>query len=607
MKGSSKTFVTCVAILLLIAGGAALYKYWPFDFQPTPDQTISVPFIFWGGDVATFHANGNLETQPKSIFDNLGLKVKLTAGDNFDQQVKDYLSNKSPFLRGTMSMLGQVSDQLTANPKTTPVVFLQLTWSAGDHLVGRESFATLNNLKGKTIALQKGGPHVGMLNDILNTTKLTWKDVKVVWTEEVSGDKGPAELFRKDNSIDACFAISPDMTDLCGGLDDIGKGGGKSIKGAHVVVSTAHMSRSIADVYAVRKDFYDKYKGWVAKFAAGYIKGSEEVVAAKKKAGDKWAEGAGGADYRAMIKLAQDIWGQDKSLKDNVAKAEDVDGLISDATFVGLPGNEIFFTKQGNLSGFKNKMDMALKLPDDPAKDMLKNNPKPFEAGGLNYADLRRIGNLTGKALPNERFAAEIKIEPEKTIYSFEIYFKGGQHDFDVAQYGTEFQRALEQASLFGNAVVAIQGHADIYHLVNGFEKAALEKGLIKRGEGDEFIVTADNSMMKLTDIKKILKLVESNELSVKIEGENVPLKTQAAYLQELSEARAKEVRTSVDNYAKARGLVLDSSQIRSRGVGATDPADPRKEEQFQAANRRVVFSIIRVPPGMVESNEFGF
>src|SRR5207247_9987513 len=143
--------------------------------------------------------------------------------------------NKSPLLRGTLSMLGQVSDQLTAKPETQPVVFLQLTWSAGDHFVGRPDFKTLNDVKGKKIAIQAGGPHVGMLNDILRTAQVDWKDIQVVWTDDVSGDKGPAAAFRKDKSIDACFAISPDMADLTGGLESTGDGKGNSVDGAHVV------------------------------------------------------------------------------------------------------------------------------------------------------------------------------------------------------------------------------------------------------------------------------------------------------------------------------------------------------------------------------------
>ncbi len=189
-------------LLLIVGGAVAIYRFAPslngtanpvpanpppspvvqpavvVDTTPVaasakvkPGEVVRVPFIFWGGDVATFVANGGLQTSKDSILGRQDLNVQLTKGDDFDQQVKDYLDNKSPFLRGTLSMLGQVSDQLTAKPETTPVVFLQLTWSAGDHLVGRSAFKTLNDIKGKKIALQKGGPHVGMLNDILRTAQ----------------------------------------------------------------------------------------------------------------------------------------------------------------------------------------------------------------------------------------------------------------------------------------------------------------------------------------------------------------------------------------------------------------------------------------------------
>src|SRR5205823_5651314 len=136
----------------------------------------------------------------------------------------------------------------------------------------------------------------------------------VVWTTDVSGAKGPAESFRKDKSIDACFVISPEMFELTsapdlGGIESVGDGAKKSIKGAHVVVSTAHMSRSIADVYACRKDFYEKNRAWVDKFVAGYLKGCEELVDVKKRATNK--DKAAEAKYKQIIKLAQNIWSKD--------------------------------------------------------------------------------------------------------------------------------------------------------------------------------------------------------------------------------------------------------------------------------------------------------
>ena len=214
------------------------------------DKTISVPYITWGGDMATFYANGGTRTKKGSIFDKKGLDLKLTAGDDFVQQVRDYISGKSPFLRGTVRMMGLASEVINADPKTQGMVILQMTWSAGDHMLVRPGIKTVQSLKGKTVVLQKGGPHVGMLDDILHTARLSWKDIKVIWADYLTGtDKSPAAMFRKSGSIDACFVITPDMIGLCGGLDSTGSGAEGTVKGARVLVSTAELSRSIADVY----------------------------------------------------------------------------------------------------------------------------------------------------------------------------------------------------------------------------------------------------------------------------------------------------------------------------------------------------------------------
>ena len=244
--------------------------------------SIQVPYILWGGDVATFLANGDLKTKPGSLFQSAGLDVQLTPGDDFVAQVRNYLEGKTPFLRGTMHMLGLAGEVVGADPRTKPVVILQLSWSAGDHIVARKGIRSLNDLKGKKIACQQGGPHVGLLYDSLTAAKLTKADVEIVWTKEITGANGPADAFRNDPSIDACCVITPDMMGLSTGLNQEGSGAEGTVAGAHVVNSTAQMSRSIADVYAVRRDWYDANQDWVKKFVANQLKATEQLVAMRK-------------------------------------------------------------------------------------------------------------------------------------------------------------------------------------------------------------------------------------------------------------------------------------------------------------------------------------
>jgi outer membrane protein OmpA-like peptidoglycan-associated protein len=574
---------TCLAAILLLAHHPTPQ---PAAFAQEKAEAVSVPYIFWGGDVATFQANGGLETRAGSLFAKSGLNLKLTDGNDFDKQVADYLANKSPFLRGTVSMLAQKCDVLGKDPKTKPVVFLQLTWSAGDHLVSREPLKTLADLKGKKIALQKGGPHVGMLDDVLWTARIPWKDVTVVWTDDVTGEKGPAALFRKDNSVDACFAITPDMMGLTGGLDKTGDGAKDSVKGAHVLVSTADMKRSIADVYACRKDFYDAHKDVIEKFTAGYLKACEEIVEAKKE-----QKKDGKSDkYQAVLKLTRDVFGKDVPTDDDAA------GLLEDAVFVGLPGNVGFFTDKGNLSGFDAKQASALDLA--VAEGGAKARVELLKAD-LDYAKLKKDGGLTGQSPPEERFRNNVKLLPENALFSFNISFEPNQSDFSEEKYSKDFDRAVRLASLFGNAVIAVRGHADPSNMIGEFLVGAEKKKLLTR-KGDDYLL-ADGTKLDLKDTKKVLELIDKNDLH----GNDFDLKDLVKQLGSLSETRAETVRGAVVKFAGSKKFRLDRSQIKAQGVGAAEPAAPYpKTNDERAANRRVEFRLVRVPvEGLIESD----
>ena len=145
---------------------------------------LLIPYITWGGESALFYANGGLSTQPNSIMASLGLNLKLVPGDDFMQQIRDYLAGRSPVLRGTFRMIAQASEVIGRDPRTQGVVFGQLTWSAGDHFVGRSNIRKISDLKGKKIAVQKGGPHVGMLYDMLLTARLPKSDLQIIWMDE---------------------------------------------------------------------------------------------------------------------------------------------------------------------------------------------------------------------------------------------------------------------------------------------------------------------------------------------------------------------------------------------------------------------------------------
>lgn len=571
--------------------------------------STQVPFITWGGDVATFLANGGLNTTADSVYGKSGLNLKLVAGDDFVQQVRDYLAGKSPYLRCTTDMLGMASEVVNKDPRTKPVVVFQLTWSAGDHIVSRENIRTLNDLKGKTVCLQTGGPHTGLLYDSLRAAGLDIKDVKIVWAKDLTGSPdSPAEMFRKDPKIDACCVISPDMIGLCSGLTSIGSGAEGTVKGSHVVNSTASMSRSIADIYVVRSDYYKAHKDLVEKFVVGYLKGAEELLEVKKQ----YDDGKGNSPkYLAALKMAQDIYGA-KTLP---TIENDAHGLVSDANFVRIPGNEIFFNDPNNLTGFAvkqtNALDLAMKLGSIKEKLGFDKSDwdykKLSEAVGVKYvAPVYATGRVKAEVAD---FGKDLDTN---TILTFEIKFEPEQITFPVETYAADFKRFCQLSATFSNAVVVIEGHSDPTLALQHFFWAAKAKGLITGSDG---VYKFKEQPLDLKDTELVIKTIQSENFAgqkrTNSEGQEVeipdPKQTVVAALT-LSKSRAEAVRKSIENYAKANSFQVDLSQIKPWGVGVASPVNPRPRNMQQAKeNMRVVFRVVRVKAEALKSEDFDF
>lgn len=572
-------------------------------------QPIEVPFITWGGDAATFHANGGgLVTKRGSAYGNMGLNMKLTPGDDFVKQVQNYMSGKSPFLRGTFRMLGQASEVIASDPRTKPVVILQLSWSAGDHIVSRSRFNTLNDLapvngKKVRIACQKGGPHVGLLYDSLQVANIPRNAIEVVWVDDLTGPNGPAERFRKDPTIDACCVITPDMFGLTGGPDSKGTGAEGTVAGAKVLNSTADMSRSIADVYAVRSDWFKANRGWVEKFVAGYLRATEDVV---KLRNSYEQSGKMQPAYRNLLVACQSIFGKDVL----PTLEEDAHGLLLDCTFVGMPGQVAFFEDEGNLNGFGKKMEAALDLATSWG---YAKQEYGFVPGGFDYPALgKSVGIRVESLRQSEKFdgakIANLADEglDEKTIVSFTINFGMDDTNFQARQFAAEFKQALQAASTFGNSVVVIRGHSDTTRTLGEFVRGGLEQGTLRvtgKGRNRRYFLN-DGAQVRLTDTAAVSQLIGTGLFDSR---NHKPSRVVASALR-LSKSRADVVKDSLVSFAEQQKVTFDTSQIQPVGAGISDPVVPRPFDKTEAAkNRRVEFRIVRVPAEALTPDAFDF
>ncbi len=579
----------------------------PVDVQPVRSSTpLEVPFITWGGDVATFHANGGLTTRKGTIYDRQGLNLKLTPGDDFIGQVKNYLGGNSPFLRGTLRMLGQASEVLGRDPRTKPVVVLQLSWSLGDHIVARAPLKKLNDLAPKQgkkvkIACQQGGPHVGLLYDALSQAKLKRDDIEIVWKSDLTGPNGPAEAFSKDKSIDACCVITPDMIGLTGGSDSVGSGAGGTVRGAHTLLSTAQMSRSIADVYAVRSDWFKSNRATVEKFVSGYLRGTEIVLQMRDNFEETQESEAMSSDYKALLVMAQSIFGK------KVLPSIEVDahGLLLDCSFARLPGQIEFFEIEGNSTGFEAKTTAALDLAVNWGYARAQ---KSFDLAGLDY---KRVAGLTGlkyvRPQLGETFRSDVLGEllrrgsdDEDVIASFQILFDANAEDFPIDRYGDDFREAIASARKFGAAVMEIRGHADPTRTLVTLIRAGMARNLLKK-VGSKWFFKGKEIDLGQTD--NMVELIKSGAFDG-VKDHDPRLVMQSAL--NLSLSRAAKVKDVMAKLAKKEGLVLDTTQLQPVGVGISEPVVPVPLSDKDAApNRRVEFRIVKVPAEAIKQSDF--
>ena len=221
------------------------------------------------------------------------------------------------------------------------------------------------------------------------------------------------------------------------------------------------------------------------------------------------------------------------------------------------------------------------------------------------------LKKLTGSG--SGRIAAEsIDLFPDQasgdsdTLLSFTINFEPNQNDFSEAAYGPEFLRAIETASTFGNAVIAIRGHSDPTKTLVDLVKAGMAKGILKRsGKPGSYEYFLNRKPLDLNDTKELSKLIEDGAFDG-VAGSN-PRETMQAALN-LSRARAVAVREAVLAYAQGKGLRIDETQIQPVGVGVGEPLIAKPTNMNEARkNMRVEFRLVKVPAEVVKPSDFDF
>ncbi len=521
--------------------------------KPVTSEIVRVPLITWGGDVAT------ILTEMDGIFQQEGLSVTLFREDNFAKQVEMCLSGEMPYLRGTIGMINAAVDSFEAH-NVELVVIYQLTWSVGGDAMVVRPKKNLKNIK--TVAAQLYGPHMDYAANLfrsagrLNEVKFKWLPELTLPTYETDGKIfDPVSAFPADPLLDAVMCIIPDALILTsGGIEGTGAAG--SVEGAKILLSTKTASRIIADVYAVRKDYFDAHRAEVQQFVHALMLGEEALRDLLKNKANQQAK------YQQLLVKSADL------LFDAPQATADMEALLGDCEYVGYSGNVAFFTGTGTT---RNLETLTEEIQKSFLEMGLMTGKTSFTSANWDYAALANGLKYTTRApTPKRRFDTQkvtakveekISVEPtaweeEGTIFVVEINFEPNQSDFPATDYANDFQKALQIAQTYSGALIVIEGHSD-------------PLGILKAERNREQ--------------QAIIAQMRQNA-------------------KDLSLLRAQAVRKSFLDFYKQRNLVIDESQFVAVGLGISSPKyNPPKTEQEWKSNRRVVFRIKQVEAELAE------
>jgi NitT/TauT family transport system substrate-binding protein len=482
---------------------------------------IEFPINVWPGWAPIIVANAGLEPNDQSIFaKKYGFYVKLAIVDDPVKARDLFASGQSHILWGTLDMIALFAPELVKDSRTVPVVCQQIDWSAGgDGVVARREIRNINDLrmrdgKRKKVVLAQNSPSHYLIMSLLIDAGIDPGDLDFKWAADAPS---AAKIFVQDESFDAFVGWSPDIYMVT-----------EKLKGTRLVVTTSTANHLIADVWAVRNDFYRDHPREVAGLVQGIFEGIDLVR----------KDPANAARALAMaFKLPE------ADCKNMIGK----DGGITegDAHLTNYRENSKLFLDPFNPANFEVVWNSASTIYKSLGTISATVPPNTVKASsvlaGMSelYKDVRDLSQPTFRPDALTKLSAEagtgqiltkavmISFEPNKTVLN--------------PEYDNSIPATLEEigklAGRFGNAYIIIEGNTDAsrkgivpadlvrtlsYDRADAVRKAIMEK---YKFDPNKFKVVGngwDNPLAGSTDPSN----AEHNKRNRRVEVKVFPLET---------------------------------------------------------------------------------
>lgn len=395
------------------------------------DDVINIGVVTWGGYAGGQYFNESFAANTASRFyKKYNLKVNFEVLDDFVPSRKAFENGEIDLLWATVDAFPTEAGQLAGEPQ---IVF-QADWSrGGDAIVVRRGINSVQDLKGKTIAVAELTPSHSFLLWLLEAGDLKQSDVKI---EKFSSAIDAAAAFKADPKINAAVVWSPD-DEACV----------QAVAGAKVLESTRSASNIIADVFIAKKAYIEDNKDDLVKLYEGWMTGAAEINGsddAKEKAAEILADGFSGA-YTAADAL-QAI--------NNVRLCTHGDNL----NFFGLNRDYNGVTGENLYSSMAVKYRNLKYIDAMPPSWRLISNTSIVEAANLSGADQAAEAAKKFVKVEDDTQAKQKKAVATKRL---SITFASGSSSLDDNAKNLIDIAFVDIAKAFSNAQIRIEGNTD--------------------------------------------------------------------------------------------------------------------------------------------------
>ena len=393
------------------------------------DETLRVQLVSWGGYAPGLYFNEGAEANLRSRFyKEYGFKVDFKLENDLIVAMESWLAGEYDVIVQTADAfpLYTAPDEINA---ANPRAFMQVDWSrGGDAIIVKRGIKSVNDLKGKTIAVAVPSPAQTLLITSLEAAGLNYNDVKVIKTTD---NLKAAELFRT-NDVDAAVVWSPD--DIIATRD---------VPGSSILLNTESQTNVIADIMVATQDVIDGKRQMFNDFYEGWMKGVAELnnKSNQEKAAKYLAELNGVSTDDALGMMSVVKW---------TSHGDNVNFFGLNSSYKGMTGKELYTKMSKN---FVKTGDADKTAPSWRSVIYTGAIQNASELEGAKYAAEK--SKVFTPATPKDKVVAPIATKPVS------ISFATGQSQLTANAKTIIDLQFAEVAKAFAGTKIRIEGNTD--------------------------------------------------------------------------------------------------------------------------------------------------